>query len=153
MPSDTTGSDVTTGGLIEVSAHVKDGRIHPYVRFDQTSLPEDGGPYLSLRETDAGFTRVDIPEFKAGMTGVAFDVKESYEEFGCVAAPIRNSGRAIGAVSVTGPVNHIDWEATAEAVRQTANRIWNARFAAGRDARSEPHRAESHPFRRAVEAS
>ena len=33
------GSYVTTGGLIEVSAHVKDGRIHPYVRFDQTSLP------------------------------------------------------------------------------------------------------------------
>jgi hypothetical protein len=70
------GSYVTSGGLIEVSAHVKDGRIHPYVRFDQTSLPQDGGPYLSLRETDAGFTRVDIPEFKAGMTGVAFDINQ-----------------------------------------------------------------------------
>ena len=67
---------VTSGGLIEVSAHVKNGRIHPYVRFDRTSLPEDGGPYLSLRETDGGFTRVDIPEFKAGMTGVAFDVNQ-----------------------------------------------------------------------------
>ena len=71
-----TGSYVTSGGLIEISAHVKDGKLHPYVRFDQTSLPEDGGPYLSLRETDAGFTRVDIPEFKAGMTGVAYDVNQ-----------------------------------------------------------------------------
>ena len=37
-------------------------------------------------------------------SGVALDHKESYEGLGCVAAPIRNSGRAIAAVSVTGPV-------------------------------------------------
>lgn len=69
--------------------------------------------------------------------GVAFDVKESYEEFGCVAAPIRNSGRAIGAVSVTGPVAHVDWEPIAEAVRNTANLVWNSRFSAGRESRPE----------------
>jgi hypothetical protein len=72
----TSQSYVTTGGLIEVSAHVKDGKLHPYVRFDRTSLPEDGGPYLSLRETDAGFTRVYIPETKAVMTGAAYDVNQ-----------------------------------------------------------------------------
>jgi hypothetical protein len=73
---DATGSFVTHGGLIEVSAHVRDGKLHPYVRFDQTALPEDGGPYLSLRETDAGFTRVYVPDFKAGMTGIAYDVNQ-----------------------------------------------------------------------------
>ena len=35
--------------------------------------------------------------------GVAFDRGEAYEELECVAAPIRSSGRAIAAVSVTGP--------------------------------------------------
>jgi hypothetical protein len=69
-------TDVTSGGLIEVSAHLRDGKLHPYVRFDRTSLPEDGGPYLSLRETDGGFTRVYVPEFKAGMTGIAYDVNQ-----------------------------------------------------------------------------
>ena len=53
-----------------------DGKLHPYVRFDRTSLPDDGGPYLSLRETDGGFTRVYVPESKAAMTGVAFDVNQ-----------------------------------------------------------------------------
>jgi hypothetical protein len=67
---------VTSGGLIEVSAHVKGGRLHPYVRFDRTLLPEDGGPYLSLREGDAGYTRVYIPETKAAMGGMAFDINQ-----------------------------------------------------------------------------
>ena len=41
-------------------------------------------------------------------TGLAFDHQESYEGLACVAAPLRGSGRAIGAVSVTGPVARID---------------------------------------------
>ena len=51
-------------------------KLHPYVRFDRTALPEDGGPYLSLREVDAGYTRVYVPESKAVMTGAAFDVNQ-----------------------------------------------------------------------------
>ena len=91
-------------------------------------------------------------------SGVAFDVKESYEEIGCVAAPIRNSGRAIGAVSVTGPVAQIDWEMAIEAVRCSASRIWNARFATGRESRVETSfvyepRRPRHSVTRAVAAS
>jgi len=65
-----------SGGLVEVSAHLRGGKMHPYVRFDRTMLPDDGGPYLSLRETDAGYTRVYVPETKAGMTGVAYDLNQ-----------------------------------------------------------------------------
>jgi hypothetical protein len=65
-----------SGGLIEVSAHMRDGKLHPYVRFDRTMLPDDGGPYLSLRETDAGYTRVYVPESKAAMTGMAYDLNQ-----------------------------------------------------------------------------
>ena len=60
--------------------------------------------------------------------GVAYDRREAYEGFVCVAAPIRNSGRAIGAVSVTGPLLRMHWELTADAVAHTATGIWNARF-------------------------
>ncbi len=61
-------------------------------------------------------------------TGLAFDHQESYEGLACVAAPIRSSGRAIGAVSVTGPVARIDLHGVAPLVRTTAAAIWNERF-------------------------
>jgi DNA-binding IclR family transcriptional regulator len=58
--------------------------------------------------------------------GVAYDRGEAYEELVCVAAPIRSSGHAIGAVSVTGPADRMRWSVAAEAVRGTAAAIWNA---------------------------
>jgi DNA-binding IclR family transcriptional regulator len=58
--------------------------------------------------------------------GVAFDRGEAYQELVCVAAPIRGSGRAIGAVSVTGPAGRMRWSVVTEAVRGTAAAIWNA---------------------------
>jgi len=70
--------------------------------------------------------REDLQRVRA--TGVAFDRQESFDGLGCVAAPIRNSGRAIGAVSVTGPIGRIDWDVLTAAVRNTATNIWNARF-------------------------
>jgi DNA-binding IclR family transcriptional regulator len=60
--------------------------------------------------------------------GVAFDRGEAYEELVCVAAPIRSSGRTIGAVSVTGPAGRMRWGMATEAVRGTAAAIWNASF-------------------------
>jgi DNA-binding IclR family transcriptional regulator len=43
-----------------------------------------------------------------------------------VAAPIRGSGQAVGAVSVTGPAGRMRWGAVTEAVRGAAVAIWNA---------------------------
>jgi DNA-binding IclR family transcriptional regulator len=74
-----------------------------------------------------GHLRDDLQRIRA--TGVAFDRQEAYDGLGCVAAPIRNSGRAIGAVSVTGPIDRIDWTALSTLVQNTATSIWNARFA------------------------
>ena len=65
---------------------------------------------------------------RVAATGLAFDHQESYEGVGCVAAPLRSSGRAIGAVSVTGPVTRIDLDGFASLVRNTATAIWNERF-------------------------
>jgi DNA-binding IclR family transcriptional regulator len=59
-------------------------------------------------------------------TGVAFDRGEAYEELVCVAVPIRGSGRAIGAISVTGPAGRMRWSVVTEAARTTAVAIWNA---------------------------
>ena len=61
-------------------------------------------------------------------TGVAYDLQEAYEGMGCVAAPIRNAGRAIGAVSVTGPISRVSLTELAPAVQHTATSIWNERF-------------------------
>ncbi len=61
-------------------------------------------------------------------TGLAFDHQESYDGLACVAAPVRSSGRAIAAVSVTGPASRIDLHAVAPLVRSTAAAIWNERF-------------------------
>jgi DNA-binding IclR family transcriptional regulator len=59
-------------------------------------------------------------------TGVAFDRGEAYANLVCVAAPIRGSGRALGAVSVTGPAGRMPWGVVTEAVRTTTAAIWNA---------------------------
>lgn len=58
--------------------------------------------------------------------GVAFDRGEAYAELVCVAAPIRGSGCAVGAVSVTGPAGRMRWSMASEAVHDTAVAIWNA---------------------------
>ena len=57
---------------------------------------------------------------------MAYDRGEAYEELVCVAAPIRSSGQAIAAVSVTGPACRMRWSVVTEAVRGTAAAIWNA---------------------------
>jgi DNA-binding IclR family transcriptional regulator len=81
------------------------------------------------RKTTKTITEPDAlqAEFnRVRQAGVAFDRGEAYEELVCVAAPIRSSGRAIGAVSVTGPVGRMRWSVVTEAVRGTAAAIWNA---------------------------
>lgn len=60
--------------------------------------------------------------------GLAFDDEEAYEGLSCVAAPLRNAGRAIAAVSVTGPAGRIDVHAVAPHVQTTAAAIWRERF-------------------------
>ena len=62
-------------------------------------------------------------------TGLAFDREEAYDGLACVAAPLRRAGRAIAAVSVTGPAAHIDLAAVAPHVQTTAAAIWRDRFA------------------------
>jgi DNA-binding IclR family transcriptional regulator len=58
-------------------------------------------------------------------TGVAYDREESYRGLGCVAAPIRSAGRAIGAVSVTGPIARMQANSVAHDVRNTALAVWS----------------------------
>lgn len=60
--------------------------------------------------------------------GIAFDRGEAYPDLVCVAAPIRGSGRTLGAVSVTGTPGRMRWRMAVEAVRDAATAIWNANF-------------------------
>lgn len=68
----------------------------------------------------------------ARRTGVAYDREETYKGLGCVASPIRGAGRAIGAVSVTGPIALIRGHALAHEVRNTALAIWSGQAASRR---------------------
>jgi DNA-binding IclR family transcriptional regulator len=61
----------------------------------------------------------------ARQAGVAYDREEAYTGLGCVAAPIRGAGRAIGAVSVTGPIARMRGHSLAHEVRSTALAIWS----------------------------
>jgi DNA-binding IclR family transcriptional regulator len=65
---------------------------------------------------------------RSAAEGLAFDHQESYDGLVCVAAPIRSAGRAIAAVSVTGPVARMDLHGIAPVVQSTAQAIWNDRF-------------------------
>jgi len=69
-----------SGFTVEISARLKNGKLHPYVRFDSTSFDEEGAsPYLGVRgDSDEGFTRVYIPETKAVMFGAAYDMNAHF---------------------------------------------------------------------------
>jgi hypothetical protein len=62
------------GGLVEASLHLRNGKLHPYLRYDRTSFADGGGPYLSLREDGGLVTRHYVPEFDGVMAGTAYDV-------------------------------------------------------------------------------
>jgi len=64
----------TQGGMGEVALHLMKGKVHPYLRYDRTSVPDGGGAYLSLREDAGQYTRVFVPDFHAVMSGVAYDL-------------------------------------------------------------------------------
>lgn len=102
--------------------------------FDDSEAEAVLGSVLRRRTentiTEPDLLRSNLAQIRT--SGVAFDLNECAEGLGCVAAPIRNSGRAIGAVSVTGPITRIDWDAASEAVQHAATNIWNARFGAPR---------------------
>jgi len=59
---------------------------------------------------------------------IAYDKEEAYPGLACVASPIRGSGRAIGAISVTGPAWRIKaYAPLAVDVRNAATAIWEGR--------------------------
>jgi DNA-binding IclR family transcriptional regulator len=60
-------------------------------------------------------------------TSLARDQEEAYRGVSCLAAPIRGSGRAIGAVSVCGPTDRVH-EKFARLVGQVATQTWSDLF-------------------------
>jgi DNA-binding IclR family transcriptional regulator len=66
--------------------------------------------------------RDEIDNVKA--TGIAYDREEAIRGIGCVAAPLRGSGGAIGAISVTGPADAATRRQIASCVRDAANKVW-----------------------------
>jgi DNA-binding IclR family transcriptional regulator len=57
-----------------------------------------------------------------------FEDEENVVGLHCVAAPIRGAGRAIAAVSVTGPIHKLDISHAAPLVRRCATDIWTELF-------------------------
>jgi DNA-binding IclR family transcriptional regulator len=65
---------------------------------------------------------------KVSVGGVAFDREESIRGIGCTAAPLRGSGRAIGAISLTGATSQAESDQVTAAVREAASLIWSDLF-------------------------
>jgi DNA-binding IclR family transcriptional regulator len=73
--------------------------------------------------------RMDLERIRR--EGMAYDHEESCAGIVCVAAPIRGSGRAIAAISVTGFSREFKFREMEMAVRQTATNIWRNLFRSG----------------------
>ena len=74
-------------------------------------------------------TIVDPQAFRAELAairegGVAFDREESHRLYTCVAVPIRGSGRALSALSMTGLTATVDLDAAAQLMGREAREIW-----------------------------
>ena len=98
-----------------------------------------GGHDALERICAAGLTKrtdnsiVDLDAFNLELAevrrcGAAFDREEAEPGIVCVAAPIRGSGRAVAALSVTGPANRVDIARIKPAVTGAAAGIWQALF-------------------------
>jgi DNA-binding IclR family transcriptional regulator len=55
--------------------------------------------------------------------GVAMDKEEAALGLGCVAAPIVTGANVVAAISIAGPVHHLDWAGSATLIREAARRI------------------------------
>lgn len=64
----------TQAGMAEFALNLMKGTLHPYLRYDRTSVPDGGGPYISMREDAGQFTKVFVPDFEAVMAGAAYDL-------------------------------------------------------------------------------
>jgi DNA-binding IclR family transcriptional regulator len=78
-------------------------------------------------------TIVDPEQFRTELaairaSGIAFDREESQAMFSCVAVPIRNSGKAIGALSMTGATATFDFPTAIAMGRGAAVEIWRDLF-------------------------
>ena len=76
---------------------------------------------------DLGDFRRELAEIRR--VGLAFDREEAQSGIVCVAAPIRGSGRAIAALSITGPADRKDVvERMGPAVAAAAAGVWRTLF-------------------------
>ena len=97
---------------------------------------------------------VDPQRFRAALAavraaGVAHDHEEAELGIACVAVPIRGSGRAVAAVSITGPVERIDAARFEPALRRASSGVWRAPLPEPRlDRRLNPGSALSASTRR-----
>jgi DNA-binding IclR family transcriptional regulator len=87
-------------------------------------------------------TIVDPAQFREELanvvkTGVAFERDEHVSGFSCVGAPIRNSGRAIGAISLTTRSEDFNPATMPDYAKRAAGRIWTGLF-------QLPERTTSH---------
>jgi DNA-binding IclR family transcriptional regulator len=76
--------------------------------------------------TDADVFRAALADVRA--TGIAVDREEAEPGIACIAVPIRGSGRAVAAVSVTGPVERIHAERVEGPLRRAALGVWRSLF-------------------------
>ena len=124
----------------------------PHTRYGELIAFDDDVFGMAMNLELGGISAVllnGIDQVRAGErvrgTGVAYDLQECYEGMACVAAPVRSSGRAIAAVSVTGPTNRIDLTEMAPAVQHAAAGIWQDRFETRRGQGSNRARTAPNP--------
>jgi DNA-binding IclR family transcriptional regulator len=65
-------------------------------------------------------------------SGVARDEGETWIGISCIAAPIRGAGRAIGAISVHGPSEAVDFRHNANTVQRAAAAVYSTMFSHAR---------------------
>ena len=70
--------------------------------------------------------RAELARVREG--GWALETEENVRGLACVAAPIRGAGRAVAAVSVSGPVERIEVGRVVPLVRRAATDIWGQLF-------------------------
>lgn len=100
-------------------------------RRGDTAGRSTGADEAAVAEVPGG-QRWELEMAAVRRRGVAFDVEQTFPGIACVGVPVRNSGRAIAAVSVSAPVRAMRPDTVVPALTKVAAAVWASLFSRNR---------------------
>jgi len=112
------------GGRMPVHSTAMGKAMLAYLGNDEVERSIERGLPRHTRNTISDPTAFRAELSTISDRGVAYDNEESHRSYSCVAVPIRDSGRAISALSISARTETLDLDEAAHQIGRAAREIW-----------------------------